>query len=56
MSKILTIVAAIIGVLFFVIGLISDPTGSAVRQIVQYLKMVIGVMFFVVAAVLHSKN
>lgn len=56
MRKILAIVAAIIGACYFFGGMLADPTGSAVRQIVQYLWMVIGSLFFVVAAVLHSKK
>ena len=56
MTKIFTIITAIIGVLFFLNGWLLDPTGSAVRQIVQYLNMVIGVLFMVVSAVLHSKK
>ena len=55
MTKFFAVIAALIGALFFVNGLLSDPTGSAVRQIVQYLNMVIGGLFFVVAAALHSK-
>ena len=56
MTKFFTIFALFFGVLFFVLGFMSDPTGSAVRQPVHHLKIVIGGLFFIVAAVLLIKE